>query len=179
MPEKKMRLVKNRTKAAGAAALLLAIGLIGFTSAPSITPVSTAQAQTEYLPTKKDFIGKWKLNGATIRPPRDLEGSPTPEQEAAANEFQQTITAFYSAFDYLEIKADGSYNFHQPGDPASGACVWCGTWSFKNDSLWLELDTAPRLDIYAEGGDIQMTYTAEPEKTSKYKWQVFGWSKLD
>ncbi len=172
-----MRIMRNRSKAACAAALLLATGLIG--AAQSIAPVSSAQAQTEYLPTKKDFIGKWKLSGSAIRPPRDLKGSPTEQDEAAANDFQQTVTTFYSAFDYLEIKADGSYNFHQPGDPASGPCVWCGTWSFKNDSLWLKLDTAPRLDIYAEGGDIQMTYTAEPEKTSKYKWQVFGWSKLD
>jgi hypothetical protein len=172
-----MRLMKNRIRAAGTVALLLTVGLLG--AAPTITAVSTAQAQTEYLPTKKDFIGKWKLSGAAIRPPRDLKGSPTEKDEAAANEFQQTVSAFYSAFDYLEIKADGSYNFHQPGDPESGPCVWCGSWSFKNDSLWLELDTAPRLDIYAEGRDIQMTYTAEPEKTSKYKWQVFGWSKLD
>lgn len=108
-----------------------------------------------------------------------MKDAPTPEQEAAANEFQQTVTAFYDAFDYLEITADGRYNFHQPGDPTSGSCVWCGTWSFSKSSLWLELDTAPRLDIYAKGGDIQMTYTAEPDEKSKYAWLVFGWTKVD
>ncbi len=142
-------------------------------------PVSPAQAQSEYLPTQNDFIGKWQITGSAIRPPRDLKGTPTPKQKAAATKFQQTVTTFYEAFDYLEIKADGRYNFHQPGDPASGPCVWCGTWSFKNNSLWLELNTAPRLDIYAKGGDLQMTYTAEPDKASQYKWLVFGWSKAD
>lgn len=86
---------------------------------------------------------------------------------------------FYSAFDYLEITADGRYNFHQAGDPPSAACVWCGTWSFNKSSLWLKLDTAPRLDIYAKDGDMQMTYTAEPDKKSKYKWLVFGWTKME
>ncbi|WP_136625532.1 hypothetical protein, partial [Mesorhizobium norvegicum] len=112
-------------------------------------------------------------------PPRDMTDAPTPEQEAAANEFQQTVTAFYGAFDYLEITADGRYNFHQPGDPNSGACVWCGTWSFANSSAWLKLDTAPRLDIYAKDGDLQMTYTAEPDEKSKYAWLVFAWTKVE
>ncbi|ESY44357.1 hypothetical protein X747_03505 [Mesorhizobium sp. LNJC384A00] len=171
--------MRNRIKAAGIAGMLLAIGIASAAYAPRIAPVSTAQAQTEYLPTEKDFIGKWSIAGSAIRPPRDLKEPAKPDQEASATEFQQTVTAFYGAFDYLEITADGRYNFHQPGDPASGPCVWCGTWSFKNDSLWLELDTAPRLDIYAEGGDMQMTYTAEPEETSRYKWLVFSWTKAD
>lgn len=42
-----------------------------------------------------------------------------------------------------------------------------------------QLDTAPRLDIYAKGGDIQMTYTAEPDEKSKYAWLVFGWTKVE
>ncbi|RUW52123.1 MULTISPECIES: hypothetical protein [unclassified Mesorhizobium] len=171
--------MQKSTKAIRVAAPLLAIlGMV----APFILPmthISSAQAQEEYLPTQKDFVGKWQLSGATTRPPRDMKDAPTPEQEAAANEFQQTVTAFYDAFDYLEITADGRYNFHQPGDPTSGSCVWCGTWSFSKSSLWLELDTAPRLDIYAKGGDIQMTYTAEPDEKSKYAWLVFGWTKVD
>jgi hypothetical protein len=174
-----MHAPRNRTKPFFATAMFLAIAGTGLYWTPVLSPVSQAHAQTEYLPTKQDFVGKWKLAGSAIRPPRDLEGSPTQEQEAAATEFQQTVTALYGAFDYLEIKPDGRYNFHQPGDPESGACVWCGTWSFKNDSLWLDLDTAPRLDIYAEAGDMQMTYTADPDKASQYKWLVFGWTKLD
>lgn len=168
----------NRYKVAGLAVLLL-LGTVAFHYALGVSPVPAAHAQTEYLPAEQDFIGKWKLVGSAIRPPRDLEGPATQEEEAAATEFQQTVTAFYGAFDYLEITADGRYNFHQPGDPASGACVWCGTWSFKADSLWLALDTAPRLDIYAKGGDMQMTYTAEQEETSRYKWLVFSWTKSD
>lgn len=174
-----MRLIENRPWTTSAAVAFLATGLVGLTYTPVIAPVSPAQAQTEYLPTEKDFIGKWKLSGSAIRPPRDLKGSATPKQETAATDFQKTVVSFYSAFDYLEIKPDGTYNFHQPGDPASGPCVWCGTWSFKHSSLWLKLDTAPRLDIYAKGGDVQMTYTAEPQKTSNYKWLVFGWTKLN
>jgi hypothetical protein len=34
-----------------------------------------------------------------------MTDAPTPEQEAADIEFQQTVTAFYGAFDYLEIMA--------------------------------------------------------------------------
>jgi hypothetical protein len=36
-----------------------------------------------------------------------MKDAPTPEQEAAANEFQRLVTAFYGAFDSLEITADG------------------------------------------------------------------------
>ncbi len=107
-----------------------------------------------------------------------MKTAPTAQQEADATLFQETVTTFYSAFDYLEITADGRYNFHQAGDP-SGSCVWCGTWSFNKSSLWLKLDTAPRLDIYAKDGDIQMTYTAEPDKKSKYTWLVFGWTRME
>ncbi|TPN43478.1 MULTISPECIES: hypothetical protein [unclassified Mesorhizobium] len=171
--------MQNATKAICSAALLLAIATVGLAATLSVAHTSSAQAQEEYLPTQKDFVGKWKLNGATTRPPRDMTDAPTPEQEAAANEFQQTVTNFYTAFDYLEITADGRYNFHQPGDPTSGPCVWCGTWSFSKSSLWLKLDTAPRLDIYAKDGDIQMTYTAEPDEKSKYAWLVFGWTKVE
>lgn len=108
-----------------------------------------------------------------------MKTAPTARQEADATLFQETVTTFYSAFDYLEITADGRYNFHQPGDP-SGSCVWCGTWSFNKSSLWLKLDSVPRLDIYAKDGDIQMTYTAEPDKKSKYTWLVSAgrrWSR--
>lgn len=171
--------MQNPTRAICAAALLLAAGATGLPSTSSIAYISSARAQEEYLPTEKDFVGKWKLSGGAIRPPRDMTDAPTPEQEAAAAEFQQTVTAFYGAFDYLEITADGRYNFHQPGDPTSGPCVWCGTWSFSKSSLWLKLDTAPRLDIYAKDGDIQMTYTAELDEKSKYAWLVFGWTKAE
>jgi len=167
------------TKAICAATLLLMSEAMLPASILSISYISSAQAQEEYIPTKKDFVGKWKLSGSAIRPPRDMKDAPTPEQEAAAAEFQQTVTAFYGAFDYLEITADGRYNFHQPSDPTSGSCVWCGTWSFSKSSLWLKLDTAPRLDIYAKDGDIQMTYTAEPDEKSKYAWLVFGWTKAE
>ena len=170
---------RSRTKTFLATAMFLAIGGLGLYHIPTISGLSLAKAQTEYLPAKEDFVGKWQLSGSAVRPPRDLKGSPTEEQQAAAAEFQQTATAFYGAFDYLEIKPDGRYNFHQPGDPESGPCTWCGTWSYKNDSLWLELDTAPRLDIYAKGGDLQMTYTVDPDKASQYKWLVLGWTKLD
>jgi hypothetical protein len=161
------------------ATLFLAIGIMGMADIPVVAPVSPAKAQEEYLPTQKDFVGKWKLSGATSRPPRDMKTAPTPKQEADATMFQETVTTFYGAFDYLEITADGRYNFHQPGDPASGSCVWCGTSSFSKSSLWLKLDTAPRLDIYAKGGDMQMTYTAESDKKSKYTWLVFGWTKME
>lgn len=171
--------MQNATKAVCSTALLLAVATMGLAGTLSVAHISSAQAQEEYLPTQKDFVGKWKLSGATTRPPRDMTDAPTPEQEAAASEFQQTVTNFYTAFDYLEITADGRYNFHQPGDPASGPCVWCGAWSFSKSSLWLKLDTAPRLDIYAKDGDIQMTYTAEPDEKSKYAWLVFGWTKVE
>ncbi|QND55688.1 hypothetical protein [Mesorhizobium huakuii] len=171
--------MQNPTRAICAAALLLAVGATGLPNISSVAYISSARAQEEYLPTEKDFFGKWTLSGSAIRPPRDMTDAPTHEQEATATEFQQTVTAFYGAFDYLEITADGRYNFHQPGDPASGACVWCGTWSFSKSSLWLKLDTAPRLDIYAKDGDIQMTYTAEPDEKSKYAWLVFGWTKAE
>lgn len=171
--------MRNSIKAVCAASFLLAIGATGPASILSASYTSSAQAQEEYLPTEKDFVGKWKVSGSAIRPPRDMKDAPTPEQEAAATEFQQTVTNFYTAFDYLEITADGRYNFHQPGDPTSGPCVWCGTWSFSKSSLWLKLDTAPRLDIYAKDGDMQMTYTAEPDETSKYAWQVFAWTKVE
>ena len=142
------------TKAICAATLVLMSEAMLPASILSVSYISSAQAQEEYIPTKKDFVDKWKLSGSAIRPPRDMKDAPTPEQEAAAAEFQ-------------------------PGDPTSGACVWCGTWSFSKSSLWLELDTAPRLDIYAKGGDIQMTYTAEPDEKSKYAWLVFGWTKAE
>lgn len=160
------------------ATLFLATGILGTTHIPGIAPVLPATAQGEYLPTQKDFVGKWKLSSATSRPPREMKTAPTPEQEADATLFQETVTTFYNTFDYLEITADGRYNFHQPGDPASGTCVWCGTWSFAKSSLWLKMDTAPRLDIYAKGGDMQMTYTAESDRKSKYTWLVFGWTKM-
>ncbi|WP_027052465.1 hypothetical protein [Mesorhizobium erdmanii] len=171
--------MQKSTRAICAATLFLVIGTTALANILSITYTLTVQAQEEYLPTQKDFVGKWKLAGGAIRPPRDMTDAPTPEQEAAANEFQQTVTNFYTAFDYLEITADGRYNFHQPGDPTSAPCVWCGTWSFSKSSLWLKLDTAPRLDIYAKDGDIQMTYTAEPDEKSKYAWLVFGWTKVE
>ncbi|WP_322104419.1 hypothetical protein [Paraburkholderia sp. J41] len=144
------------------------------------------QAQGEYIPVAKDFFGKWKLVGAGIMQPQDFHGKPSQKQEKAADLYQQGKLAFYQSFDYLEITADGHYNFHQPGDPA-GMCVWCGTWSFKGGSLWLSTstnhwesrDTAPRLDEYAKGGDIQMTFTKESNKTSLDRWQAFGWKKLN
>lgn len=170
--------MQSLTKAICAATFLLSIGTTGLITTLTDAYISSAQAQEEYFPTEKDFVGKWKLSGAAIRPPSEMKDAPTPEQEAAATEFQQTVTAFYGAFDYLEITADGRYNFHQPGDPAS-PCVWCGSWSFKKSSLWLKLETAPRLDIYAKDGDIQMTYTAEPDEKSKYAWLVFGWTKVE
>ncbi|KJF72764.1 hypothetical protein [Agrobacterium arsenijevicii] len=170
--------MQNRTRMLRTATLLLAVGIMSLTDLPIVAPVSPANAQEEYLPTQKDFVGKWKLSGATSRPPRGMKTAPTQKQEADATLFQETVTTFYTAFDYLEITADGRYNFHQSGDPASGTCVWCGTWSFAKSSLWLKMDTAPRLDIYAKGGDMQMTYTAEPNKKSKYTWLVFGWTKI-
>ncbi|TGS57726.1 hypothetical protein EN819_34850, partial [Mesorhizobium sp. M1C.F.Ca.ET.176.01.1.1] len=59
--------MQKSTKAIRAAAPLLAIlGMV----APFILPmthISSAQAQEEYLPTQKDFVGKWQLSGATTR----------------------------------------------------------------------------------------------------------------
>ncbi|AAK87048.1 hypothetical protein EN41_17965 [Agrobacterium tumefaciens] len=171
--------MENRTRLLRIVSFFLAFGIAAMADVPGIAPVPKAQAEAEYLPTQQDFVGKWKLTGATSRPPRDMKTAPTAQQEADATQFQETVTTFYSAFDYLEITADGRYNFHQAGDPPSAACVWCGTWSFNKSSLWLKLDTAPRLDIYAKDGDMQMTYTAEPDKKSKYKWLVFGWTKME
>lgn len=170
--------MKNKTGMLHNYTLFLVIGIMAVADVPVVAPVSSAKAQEEYLPTQKDFVGKWRLSGATSRPPRDMKTAPTPTQEADATLFQETVTTFYTSFDYLEITADGRYNFHQPGDPASGSCVWCGTWSFGKSSLWLKMDTAPRLDIYAQGGDMQMTYTAESDEKSKYTWLVFGWTKI-
>ncbi|ESY70170.1 hypothetical protein NKH57_24095 [Mesorhizobium sp. M1050] len=31
----------------------------------------------------------------------------------------------------------------------------------------------------AKDGDMQMTYTAEPDEKSKYAWLVFGWAKTE
>jgi len=109
--------MQKSTKAICSVTLLLMSGAILPTRILSVSYISSARAQEEYLPTEKDFVGKWTLSGSAIRPPRDMKDAPTPEQEAAAAEFQQTVTAFYGAFDYLEISADGRYNFHQPGDP--------------------------------------------------------------
>jgi hypothetical protein len=173
-----MRLMKSYTGLFRIVTFSLAIGIVVISGIPGIAPASPAQAQSEYYPTQQDFVGKWKLSGATTRPPRDMKTEPTPEQEADATLFQETVTTFYTAFDYLEITADGRYNFHQAGDPPA-SCVWCGTWSFDKSSLWLKLDTAPRLDIYAKDGDMQMTYTAEPDGKSKYTWLVFGWTKME
>jgi hypothetical protein len=169
--------MKNRMKAVYVAIAFLGIEGVGLIGTGNIPLISSAQAQAEYRPTKIDFFGKWKLTGAAVRPPKGLSNSPTPEEEAAASEFQQTVIAFYRAFDYLEIKPNGQYNFHQPGDP-SGLCVYCGTWKFEHDSLWLSLPTVPRLDIYAKDGNMQMTYNEDPGKTTQYKWQVLGWTKL-
>ncbi|TIM97613.1 MAG: hypothetical protein E5Y34_19650, partial [Mesorhizobium sp.] len=68
----------NPTRAICAATLLFAIGAVGLTSISPFAYVSSAQAQEEYLPTQKDFVGKWKLNGGAIRPPRDMKDAPTP-----------------------------------------------------------------------------------------------------
>ncbi|MEN7529411.1 hypothetical protein [Cupriavidus sp. 2SB] len=146
-------------------------------AAPAQANPATAAA-AEYLPAKADFIGKWKIYGATVRPPSDLGAPATPEQTAAAYTGQRMLLSFYRAFDYLEIDADGRFNFHQPGDQTGDRCVWCGTWSFHNDSLWLDLPNAPRLDIYAKGGKMQMTYTSEIGESSRFKWQVVGWEKV-
>ena len=91
--------MQNSTKAICAATLLLMSGAILPTRILSVSYISSARAQEEYLPTEKDFVGKWKLGGSAIRPPRDMKDAPTPEQEAAAAAFQQTLTAFYGAFD--------------------------------------------------------------------------------
>lgn len=178
LPSRKILLMENRTRMLRTVTLFLAIGIMGVLDIPIVAPVSPAKAQEEYRPMPKDFVGKWKLSAATSRPPRNMKNAPTPKQEADATLFQETVTAFYSAFDYLEITADGRYNFHRPGDPTSGSCVWCGTWSFRKSSLWLKQDAAPRLDIQGKEGEIQMTYTSEPDRKSKYTWLVFGWTKI-
>ncbi|WP_266158011.1 hypothetical protein [Dyella silvatica] len=149
------------------------------TAVLTVVPVSSAKAQEAYLPTQKDFIGKWKLSSATSRPPHDMRHAPTPSQEADATMFQETVTTSYSALDYLEITADGRYIFHRPGALASAPCAWCGAWSFSRGSLWLKQNAAPRLDIHAKSGEMQMTFTAETDEKSKYSWLVFGWTKIE
>ncbi|MFC4761818.1 hypothetical protein [Dyella koreensis] len=170
--------MQNRARASRIAASFLAVGCVSMAAALTVVPVAPAKAQEAYLPAQQDFVGKWKLSSATSRPPRDMKTAPTPAQEAGATMFQETVTTLYAAFDYLEITADGRYIFHRPGDPASGPCARCGTWSFSRSSLWLKLDTAPRLDIQAKGSEMQMTFTAETDETSKYSWLVFGWTKI-
>ena len=137
-----------------------------------------AKTSAEYLPAAADFIGKWKLYGAAVRAPNDLPAPATPAQIAEATARQRTLLTFYRAFDYLEIRADGRFNFHQPGEKPGDACAWCGNWSFHDDSLWFDLPTVPRLDIYAPDGKMQMTYDAEVGDTAMFRWQVVGWSKI-
>ncbi|WP_352983542.1 hypothetical protein [Mesorhizobium sp. M0772] len=59
--------MRNRIKAAGIAGMLLAIGIASAAYAPTIAPVSTAQAQTEYLPTERIS----SANGASQGPQSD------------------------------------------------------------------------------------------------------------
>ncbi|AOZ04691.1 hypothetical protein BKK80_01685 [Cupriavidus malaysiensis] len=139
---------------------------------------AAAAAEAEYVPTAQDFIGRWELTGAGLRRPPDLKSPETPEQKNGAAAWQQTTLAFYRAFDYLEIKPDGSFNFHQPGDGAAARCVWCGKWTFHDGSLWLDQGTGPRLDIFARQGDMRMSYTKETAEVSYYKWLVWSWTKL-
>ncbi len=149
------------------------------TSTASTTkPAAAANAPAAYLPVAADFIGKWKLYGAAVRAPADLPAPATPAQTAEATARQRTLLTFYRAFDYLEIRADGRFNFHQPGEKPGDACAWCGNWSFHDDSLWLDLPTVPRLDIYAPDGKMQMTYDAEVGDAAMFRWQVVGWAKV-
>ncbi|MGO4703700.1 hypothetical protein [Dyella sp. 2RAB6] len=170
--------MQNRARVSRTVASFLAIGLMSMAATLATAPVSPANAQQAYVPAQKDFVGKWKLSSATSRPPLDMKNAPTPSQEADATMFQETVTSFYSTLDYLEITADGRYIFHRSGDPTAGPCARCGTWSFNESSLWLKLDTAPRLDIHAQGGEMQMTFTAETDATSKYAWLAFGWTRI-
>lgn len=144
---------------------------------PTAPAASTPTAAASYVPTSADFIGKWKLYGATVRAPADASKPAPAKKTAEARGALRTLVSFYQAFDYLEISADGRYNFHQPGESADGGCVWCGKWSFHDESLWLDLPTAPRLDIYATDGKMQMTYDAETSDTSLFRWMVVGWAK--
>ncbi|PLP97646.1 hypothetical protein [Cupriavidus pauculus] len=146
--------------------------------APSKKPAPVASTAAQYLPAAADFIGKWKLYGAAVRAPSDLPAPATPEQTAEATARQRTLITFYRAFDYLEIREDGHFNFHQPGEQPGDACAWCGKWSFHDGSLWLDLPTAPRLDIYAPDGKMQMTYGAEVGESAMFRWQVVGWAKV-
>lgn len=147
------------------------------TPTPTTPAASTTTAAASYVPTSADFIGKWKLYGATVRAPADARKPAPAKKTAEARGALRTLVSFYQAFDYLEISADGRYNFHQPGESADGGCVWCGKWSFHDESLWLDLPTAPRLDIYATDGKMQMTYDAETSDTSLFRWMVVGWAK--
>lgn len=146
------------------------------------SPTKSAPAANKkpaaYLPVAADFIGQWKLYGAAVRAPSDLPAPATATQIAEATARQRTLLTFYRAFDYLEIRADGRFNFHQPGEKPGDACAWCGNWSFHDDSLWLDLPTVPRLDIYAPDGKMQMTYDAEVGDSAMFRWQVVGWSKV-
>ncbi|GJG94312.1 hypothetical protein [Cupriavidus pauculus] len=161
--------------------LATTLALTTCVSVPSLaqaSPPAAAAASLEYVPAAKDFVGKWKIYGATVRPPADVGAAATPEQTSAARQGQQRLLGFYRAFDYLEISADGRFNFHQPGDQAGDHCMWCGKWTFHDDSLWLDLESAPRLDIYAKGGKMQMTYTSEVGEASLFRWQVVGWEPV-
>lgn len=144
-----------------------------------VSSACSAQAAAQYLPDKADFFGKWKISGAAIQPPADLRKAPTTKQKNNAANVQQDLIAFYQAFDYLEIKSDGHYNFHQRGDPGSGPCVWCGTWTFKDNALWISQGNATRLDIYKNGGDIQMRFVKASAAAQELKWQVFGWKRTE
>jgi len=169
------------TVATVAALLALAATAAAHAAGPAASVKQSAPAAStaaEYLPAAADFVGKWTLYGAAVRAPSDLPAPATPAQTAEATARQRTLLTFYRAFDYLEISADGRFNFHQPGEKPGDACAWCGNWSFHDDSLWLDLPTMPRLDIYAPDGKMQMTYGAEVGESAMFRWQVVGWAKV-
>ena len=126
------------------ASLCLAAGITALSAQALAAPpaagagaMAAAAAEAEYVPTAQDFIGRWELTGAGLRRPPDLKSPETPEQKngaAAAADHASLLPRLRLP----EIKPDGSFNFHQPGDGAAARCVWCGKWTFHDGSLWLD-----------------------------------------
>ena len=172
-----------RFKMGAVAATVLTTVALGAVAPAHAAPATPAPSQAKpapasYVPAQADFVGKWKLYGAAVRAPSDLPAPATAEQSAEARSRLRTLMTFYQAFDYLEISADGRFNFHQPGEKPGDACAWCGNWTFHDESLWFDLPMAPRLDIYAKIGSMQMTYDTEISDTSMFRWLAVGWNKV-
>lgn len=132
--------------------------LCGSLLATTIYPTNAASLD----PQPSDYVGKWTLVAGGIQAPAWIK-KPTKKQTAKAEEYFEINKAFQSAFDYLEIKQDGTYNWHQPGD--SGPCFYCDKWTYADKGLLLDGPlTEPRLDM-PDKNTLKLTYRSRDPET--------------